>query len=82
MENEKKYWLDEPRNVDRIFWSLVGLCVLLAAFDLVYPQHGHFFWENWVGFYGVYGFLSCIGLVLLAKLLRMVLKRDESYYER
>ncbi|HWP56792.1 MAG TPA: hypothetical protein VNL14_02775 [Candidatus Acidoferrales bacterium] len=82
MENEKHYWLDNPRNVERIFWSLVGLCVLLTVPDLFYAKHGHFFWEEWPGFYGIYGFISCVGLVLLAKQLRKVLRRDENYYER
>lgn len=82
MKNEKKYWLDEPHNVDKIFWGLVGLCALLAVLDFLYPKHGHFLWEGWIGFYGVYGFLSCVGLVLLAKQLRKVVKRDERYYGR
>jgi uncharacterized membrane protein len=82
MKNEKKYWLDEPRNVDKVVWSLVGACVVLAAVDLFYHKHGHFVWEEWVNFYGFYGFVSCVGLVLLAKQLRKILMRKEDYYDR
>lgn len=82
MKNEKRYWLDNPRNVDRIFWGLVGVCALLTVPDLVYHKYGHFSWESWIGFYGLYGFISCVGLVLLAKQMRKLLKRSEDYYER
>jgi hypothetical protein len=42
MKNEKKYWLDDSRNVDKIFWSLAGICALLTAVDFFYHKHGHF----------------------------------------
>lgn len=82
MKNEKKYWLDEPRNVDKVFWSLVVVCALLTVADLFYHKHAQFSWEDWIGFYGFYGFISCVGLVLLAKQLRKLLKRREDYYDR
>jgi hypothetical protein len=79
MKNEKKYWLDEPRNVDKVFWSLAGVCALLTIVDFFYHKHGHFFWEEWINFYG---FISCVGLVLLAKQMRKILMRKEDYYDR
>jgi len=82
MESEKKYWLDNPRNVDKIFWCLVGVCALLTIADFIHHKHGHFSWEEWIGFYGFYGFLACVALVLMAKQLRKLLKRDEDYYDR
>ncbi len=82
MKNEKRYWLDESRNVDKIFWGLCILCVLLVAADLFYHKHAEFSWEDWFGFYGFYGFVSCIGLVLLAKQIRKLLMRKENYYDR
>ncbi|MDH3445485.1 MAG: hypothetical protein OEN50_16280 [Deltaproteobacteria bacterium] len=82
MENEKKYWLDDSRNVDKVFWALVVICVLLTAVDFFYHKHGHFLWEEWVNFYGFYGFISCVGLVLLAKQMRKLMMRKEDYYDR
>jgi hypothetical protein len=34
------------------------------------------------GFYAAYGFFACVVLVLMAKVLRLVLKRPEDYYDR
>lgn len=82
MKQQKQYWLDDPRNVDKIFWWLAALCVLSAAVDFFYHPHGHFSWEEWYNFYGFYGFVSCVGLVLLAKQMRKFLMRKEDYYDR
>ena len=82
MKNEKKYWLDESRNVDKVFWGLCLLCLLLVFPDFFYHRHVEFSWEGWTGFYGLYGFVSCFGLVLLAKQLRKIVKRPEDYYDR
>lgn len=82
MKKQRQYWLDDSRNVDKIFWSLVGVCILLAAADFFYHPHGHFSWEEWINFYGFYGFISCVGLVLVAKQMRKLLMRKEDYYDR
>ncbi len=80
MVNEKKYWLDDRRNVDKIFLGLCAICGGLTLLDHFYHKNVHFSWENWFGFFGLYGFVSCVGLVVLAKLLRKVLKRGVDYY--
>ena len=80
-ENNKRYWLDDPRNITKIVWVLVVVCVGLFAADALYHKHPHFAIEEWFGFYGVFGFVMCVVLVLAAKGLRIFLKRPEDYYE-
>lgn len=83
MDKGKKHWLDDPRNVDKIFWWLCGLCAVLTLADLFYTKKDtHYGVERIFGFYGVYGFVCCFLLVLAAKQLRRLLKRDENYYDR
>jgi hypothetical protein len=77
---DKKYWLDDPKNVRKIVYALVVVCVLLVLLDLFYDKHAHFDAENWFGFYGFYGFVCCVGLVLAAKELRRLVMRREDYY--
>jgi hypothetical protein len=79
--NEPRRWLDEPRHVAWIIWALTGVCGALAGADLFYDKHGHFGFENIVGFHAGFGFVGCVGLVLVAKLLRRVLMRGEDYYD-
>ena len=78
---EKTYWLDQPRNVDRLVYGLVLICGLLLLADFFYHKHIHFAFEGWFGFFAWYGFVVCVGLVLLAKEMRRVVKRDEDYYD-
>ncbi len=81
-ENERKRWLDEPKNVNRIYYVLLAVCVLLVLADLAYHKHAHFGFEGWFGFYGFYGFAVFIFVVLAGKELRKVLMRGEDYYDR
>jgi len=80
--DEKKYWLDDPRNVTLVYRGLMAVCWLLLALDLFYHKHPHFAAESRFGFYGLYGFFCCVGLVLAARLLRLFVKRGEDYYDR
>ena len=81
MDEEKKYWLDDSKNVDKICWGLYAICALLVLADPFYDKHPHFGVDGWFGFYGFYGWISCVALVLAAKVLRMILGRKEDYYD-
>ncbi len=74
--------LDEPRNVRLVVRALYLVCGLLLLTDLLYAKSPHFTFENWFGFYPVFGFVVSFSLVLVAKQLRHLLRRDEDYYER
>jgi len=75
-------WLDHPRNVTRVVYALGVLCAAMFAADFFYTKKVHFDVEKLFGFYAVYGFLGSVGLVLAAKAMRPLLRRDEDYYER
>ena len=79
---ERKYWLDEARNVNKIVYALYLTCAGLVALDLAYTKHVHFPFENLFGFFGFFGFVACVALVLAAKLLRVAIMREEDYYDR
>lgn len=74
--------LEDPRTRDRIFYALVIACVLTVLADLFYDKHGYFEFEHWFGFAAAFGFFACVALILLAKQLRKLVKRDEDYYDR
>ena len=79
--DSRQYWLDDKRNVKKIIWALVIVCAGLFIADGFYHKHPYFAVEEWFGFYAIYGFVMCVGLVLAAKLMRVFLMRDEDYYE-
>jgi hypothetical protein len=79
---EKRYWLDDPRNVTRLVHVFYAICALVVLIDFLVPRHGPFAIERAFGFYAFYGFGACVALVLIAKQLRRVLMRPEDYYDR
>lgn len=81
-EPEKRYWLDDIRNVHKIFWALVIVCAVLFVSDAFLQRKSAFFFEEWFGFFGLFGFSLSFLLVLTAKELRKILKRDEDFYDR
>lgn len=74
-----------PKNIKRllaVFYISLGI-LLLAELFIHKHGHTHFEWENWHGFYAVFGFVAFVLLVLAAKyILRPLVKRREDYYER
>ena len=82
MENSKKYWLDKPRNVKTLLINLYVVCAILLLTDVFYHKQANISQEESFGFYGIYGFVACVILVLVAKEMRRLLGREEDYYER
>jgi hypothetical protein len=78
---DDRRWLDDPRNVTRIVHGLAVLCGLALIADFFYAKHPHFAVEALPGFYAVYGFAVSMALVLSAKELRRLVRRDEDYYD-
>jgi hypothetical protein len=77
---EKPRWLDHRRNVDKLVYALWVACGLLVLAELFYEKHPHFGFDGWFAFYAVFGFAAYCAIVLSAKQLRRLIKRDEDYY--
>jgi hypothetical protein len=78
---KERNFFDKPEHRKALWRAFVGSLVLLVLADFVLERHGSHWWERIPVFFGLYGFIGCALLVLIAKRLRSVLKRDEDYYE-
>ena len=79
---EKRYWLDDKKNVNKVWYSLIIICAITVICDFFYHKHVEFAVEDTIpGMYGWYGFLGCVFLVLAAKGLRRLFMRSETFYE-
>ncbi len=79
--NKEITWLDSAKNRAKVrLYFYISLCVLLIV-DFFIPKHGHFPWETVPEFFAVYGFIGCVGLIFIARILRWVVKRKEDYYD-
>lgn len=85
-ENESPHVFDNPKNVRRVIFGFVALCVLLLLADLVVHRHLSLSEdllpaEGWFGFYAIYGFVAYTLIVVGSVLLRKVVMRSEDYYD-
>lgn len=63
------------------FRVLLMVCVLLLAADLAVDRHSYHPLEEFTGFYALYGFVACVSLVLLARVMRRLVMRREDYWD-
>ena len=76
-------WFEKPGNVWLLIGALVVVCTLLGVADLFYENdHAHFELEKSFGFQAWFGFVVFVVVVFLGALLRLIIKRDEDYYDR
>jgi len=75
------HWLARPATI-KLLWRgfIFVLVALVLAQALIYIK-GYFVVDGWFGFGAVFGFLSCLAMVLVAKGLGLVLKRPADYYD-
>jgi len=76
------HWLVQPATIRRLWITFIIVLAALVALDLVVAHHPHFDIDTTFGFGAWYGFLACVGLVVLAKAIGAVLKRPDTYYDR
>ena len=76
-------WIEKPGMLKRMWIAFAGILGVLVAIDFLFVthEHAHLMFETISGFSAVYGFVACVALVLIAKILRKVCKRDIDYYD-
>lgn len=80
MNQQDDSWLVRPDSIRlmwRIFWAVLALTV---ALEIVIKVKGYFGVDDWMGFGAAFGFFSCVLMVVFAKGLGFILKRDQDYY--
>jgi len=77
---EDDAWLARPSTI-RLLWRVFAVVLAASvAAQLLFKVKGYFAVDGWFGFGAVFGFLSCLAMVLFAKAMGWILKRDEDYY--
>ena len=77
----KQNWFYRKSSIKKLYISaliILGVVLFVEYFIALYP---HFSIEKIFGFYAVFGFLSCVGLIIFAKLLGFLVKRKDDYYD-
>ena len=78
----KQHWLVRPGTL-RLLWIIFLIVLALTVLASLFTEvHARFGIDGSFAFNAWYGFLSCIGMVLVAKVLGRLLQRKDSYYDR
>lgn len=81
-DHQSDHWLVRPTSI-RLLWRLFIIVLSLTVLaQLVIKVKGYFGVDGWFAFGAVYGFIACLAMVLVAKLLGFLLKRNEDYYSK
>jgi len=78
---QDKHWLLRQENIRKLWIGFIVVLVLTVVAGLFVHQHDSFGVEDSFAFFAWYGFITCVGMVVFAKLLGIFLKRPEDYYE-
>jgi hypothetical protein len=70
----------QTRAMRRLWYAFLAVLLACVAAELAIHRHSVFGIDGLFGFHAGFGFLACVALVLVAKLLGLVLKRPDSYY--
>ena len=77
----KQNWFYRKSSIKKLYISaliILGVVLFVEYFIVLHP---HFGIEKIFGFHAVFGFLSCIVLIIFAKLLGFLVKRKDDYYD-
>jgi hypothetical protein len=77
--------VDKPARLRRWFYAALAAIAIaeIAIPRLTGSEHPHFWFEDLPAWGSLYGFVSCVAIVVVSKLLgKLWLARPENYYDR
>lgn len=78
---QDKHWLVRPDNIRKLIYGSATVLAVVALLDFAIQPYAEFGIDGSKFFYSWYGFATCVGMVVFAKLLGIFLKRKDSYYD-
>ncbi len=77
----RKHWLVRPGTI-RILWiAFAAILAALVAAGVFVRGYAYFYIDGIFAFNAWYGFLTCVAMVVAAKVLGVFIKRQDSYYD-
>jgi sterol desaturase/sphingolipid hydroxylase (fatty acid hydroxylase superfamily) len=73
-------WLVRKSTIKILWILMIIILVFTVLAQIPISIHGHFGIDELLGFNALYGFLSCLAMVFIAKILGFFIKRKDTYY--
>ena len=85
-QTERKHWFYRKENLSRLWVIQIAILLLALLPEFFIHHHSYFDKQEFIlegsfGFFAWYGFITCAGMVALAKILGIFLKRKDTYYD-
>ncbi|MCK5167236.1 MAG: hypothetical protein KAQ66_07945 [Rhodospirillaceae bacterium] len=78
---EDMHWLVRPKTIKKLWVGGIALLVAMVALGAFAHPHVYFGIEGTFGFFAWYGFVTCVIMVVGAKVLGLMIKRGDDYYD-
>lgn len=82
MNETSKHWLYRGETRRKLWLAGIVILVLTVIAELFIKLHPYFAIAGIFAFHAVFGFISCVVMVLFARFLGVLIKRREDYYDR
>ncbi len=76
-----KPWLERPRTIRLLWFVYIVVLALTVLAELAIDRHGYFGIDGTFGFNAWYGLVTCVAMIVVAKVCGVLLKRRDTYYE-
>ena len=78
---KEPHWLDHPTHRRGLWRAFLAVLLVTVVLEWAIDLHPHFALDGVFGFHAWYGFLTCAAMVGAARLLALLLKRNDTYYD-
>jgi hypothetical protein len=75
------HWLTRPSTIKLLWIVFVVVLALTVVAGVWLTEEPHFEIERLFAYNAAYGFVVCAAMILVAKVLGVLLKRRDTYYE-
>ena len=81
MKAPPQHWLVRPETIRKLWIGGGVMLAALVAIEAGVQTYGYFGLDGTFAFNAWYGFAVCVAMVVVAKGLGAILKREDSYYD-
>lgn len=81
VNGEPQHWLVKPTTIKLLWVGGIALLAFVTWLGTTVHPHATFGIEGTLAFNSWYGFVTCLGMVVFAKLLGLVLSKKDTYYD-
>lgn len=77
----QRHWLTRPETIKKLWRFFIAVLAATVAAEFFIEHEAYFGIDGSFGFNAWYGFAACAAMIVVAKLIGLVLKRPDTYYE-